>query len=151
MEKWQISDQNHGLTPLEKSQFFDFLNFFFFQPRKALFFFKYRRRHFPCLYCLKKRLKNCGFLDQNHGLTSLEKCQFFDFLNFFFYNLESGCFVVEYRRRQFPGLYCLKKNWKNGRFWTKIMGQPVLKNLNFSTFLISCCHRLERRFCARIS
>ena len=29
MEKWPIFDQNHGLTPLEKRQFFDFLNFFF--------------------------------------------------------------------------------------------------------------------------
>ena len=25
MEKWPIYDQNNGLTPLEKSQFFDFL------------------------------------------------------------------------------------------------------------------------------
>ena len=26
VEKWPIFDQNHGLTPLEKSQFFDCLN-----------------------------------------------------------------------------------------------------------------------------
>ena len=26
MEKWPFFDQNHGLTPLEKSHFFDFLN-----------------------------------------------------------------------------------------------------------------------------
>ena len=49
------------------------------------------------------------FLDQNHGLTPLEKCQFFDFLNFFFYSLERRFFVLEYRKRHFPGLYCLKK------------------------------------------
>ena len=30
MEKWPILDQNHRLTPLEKSQFFDFLNFLLF-------------------------------------------------------------------------------------------------------------------------
>ena len=29
MGKWTILDKNHGLTTLEKSQFFDFLNFFF--------------------------------------------------------------------------------------------------------------------------
>ena len=29
MEKWRFLDQNHGLTPLEKCQFFDFLNFSF--------------------------------------------------------------------------------------------------------------------------
>ena len=26
MEKWPILDQNHGLTPLQKSQYFHFLN-----------------------------------------------------------------------------------------------------------------------------
>ena len=37
MEKWPILDQNHWLTPLEKSQFSDFLNFSFFLSRKAFF------------------------------------------------------------------------------------------------------------------
>ena len=37
MEKWPIFDQNHGLTPLEKCQFFDCLNFLLLQPRKAFF------------------------------------------------------------------------------------------------------------------
>ena len=108
---------------------------------RHFFVLEYRKRHFPGLYCLKKKSwKNGHFLDQNHGLTPLQKCQFFDFLNFFFFNLESGCFVVEYRRRQIRGLNCLKNNLKNGHFWTKIMGQPVLKNLNFfdfSNFLLS--------------
>ena len=46
-----------------------------------------------------------------------------------------------------PGLYCLKKqSWKNGHFWTKTMGQPLWKNVNFSTFSTSCCYSLERRF-----
>ena len=29
MEKWPILDQNHGLTPLQKSHFFHFLNMLF--------------------------------------------------------------------------------------------------------------------------
>ena len=32
MEKWPIFDQNHGLTPSEKSQFFDLLIFLFLKP-----------------------------------------------------------------------------------------------------------------------
>ena len=35
--KWPFLDQNHGLTPLEKCQFFDFFKFMFSQPRKAFF------------------------------------------------------------------------------------------------------------------
>ena len=46
---------------------------------------EYGKRHFPDLYCVKKKkLENLSFLDQNHGLTPLEKCHCFDFLNFLF-------------------------------------------------------------------
>ena len=37
MEKLKIFDQNHGLNPFGKSQFINFFNFFFLQPRKAFF------------------------------------------------------------------------------------------------------------------
>ena len=40
LEKWSFVDQNHGLSPLEKCQFFDFLNFLFLYPRKLLFLCK---------------------------------------------------------------------------------------------------------------
>ena len=40
-----------------------------------------------------------------------------------FYSLERRFIVLEYHKRLFPGLYCLKKKgWKNGQFWTKTMG-----------------------------
>ena len=37
VQKWPFLDQNLGLTPLEKCQFYNFLNFLFLQPRKAFF------------------------------------------------------------------------------------------------------------------
>ena len=43
MEKWPIFEENHGLTPLEKSQFFDFLNLLFLYPREAYFSSKIKR------------------------------------------------------------------------------------------------------------
>ena len=49
------------------------------------------------------------FLDQNQFLTPLEKSQFFDFKTSCFYSLERLFFVLEYRKRHFRGLYCLKK------------------------------------------
>ena len=53
-----------------------------------------------------------------------------------FYSLERRFFALEYRKRHFPGLYCLKKkSWKNDRVWTKTMGSPLWKNLNFVDFL----------------
>ena len=35
--KQHFPGHNHGLTPLEECQFFDFLNFWFLQPKKAFF------------------------------------------------------------------------------------------------------------------
>ena len=85
LEKWPFLDQNHGLAPLEKWQFFDFLNFFFYSLDRRFFVLEYRKRHFPGLFCLKKKkLEKRPFLDQKHWLTPLEKGQFFDLLNFFF-------------------------------------------------------------------
>ena len=37
LEKWSFLDQNHGLTRVQKCQFFNFLNFLFLQSTKAFF------------------------------------------------------------------------------------------------------------------
>ena len=85
LEKWPFLHQNHGLTPLEKCQFLDFFNFLFLQPQNALFSFQNILKNFLLSYiALKKKLKKWPFLDQNNGLSPLEKCEFLDFLNFLF-------------------------------------------------------------------
>ena len=39
-----------------------------------------------------------------------------------FYSGQRRFFALEYRKRHYPGLNCLrKKSWKNGHFWTKTM------------------------------
>ena len=41
----------------------------------------------------------------------------------FFYNLERRFFILEYHKKHFPSVYCLKKkSWKTGIFWMKTMG-----------------------------
>ena len=100
LEKRPYWDQNHGLTTLEKLQFFDILNFLFLQPRKAFFrLFKlqvfiaqkgeFLLQNIEKVICLtysakKKMLEKWPYLDQNHGLTPFEKCQFSNFWNFLF-------------------------------------------------------------------
>ena len=56
----------------------------------------------------KRKLEKWPFLDQNHGLTPLEKCQFWTFWTSCFYSLERRFFVLEYHKKHFPRLYCLK-------------------------------------------
>ena len=62
-----------------------------------------------------------------------------------FCSLERRFFVLEYRKRHFPGLYFLKnKSWKSGHFWTRTM--DLWKHVNFSMFLTFCFYSLERSF-----
>ena len=42
-------------------------------------------------------------------VNPFRKMSNFDFLNFLFFGLERRFFVLEYRKRHFPGLYCLKQ------------------------------------------
>ena len=57
---------------------------FFYSLERRFFLLEYHKTHFPCLYCLKNKVEKWPILDQNHGLTPLEKCQFFDFLKLLF-------------------------------------------------------------------
>ena len=62
LEKRPILAQNHGLTPLEKGQFFDFLNFFFLQPRTFFFSFQNIIKHSFMFYIAQtKSRKNSQF------------------------------------------------------------------------------------------
>ena len=58
--------------------------FFYSLERRFFFVLEYRKTYFPGLYSLKKKFEKWPFLDQNHGLTPLEKFQFFDFLTCLF-------------------------------------------------------------------
>ena len=60
---------------------------------------------------------------------------FLTFLTSCFYNLERRFFVLEYRKRHFPGLYCLKqKVGKMAIFGSKPWTNHSEKILNFPLF-----------------
>ena len=59
-----------------------------------------------------------------------------------FYGLERRYFVLEYRKRHFPGLYWLKKKLRK----MAIFGPKRWKNVNSWTFWSSCHYSLKRRF-----
>ena len=78
--------KNHGVTPLKKYQSFDCLESCFNSLETPFYDLEYHKTHFPGLYCLKK----WQILNQNYGLTPMEKSLFFHFLNFLFYSLEKS-------------------------------------------------------------
>ena len=74
------------VNPFRKMSIFRLFELLVFYSQERHFFvLEYRKRHFPGLYYLKKKsLEKWPFFDQTHGLTPLEKSQFFDILNFLF-------------------------------------------------------------------
>ena len=110
MEKWPFLDQRHGLTPWEKGQFFDYSNVFFYSLERRFLVLDYRKRHFARLYCLKRKVEKMAIFERKPWVNPLGKnVNFSTFRNFCFYSLENRFFVLEYRKRHFPRLYCLKR------------------------------------------
>ena len=54
--KMAIFGRKPWVNPFGKKSIFDSLNFLFLQPRKAFFVLECKERHFPDLYCLKKKV-----------------------------------------------------------------------------------------------
>ena len=77
LEKWPFLDQNHGLTPWEKCQFFDFKDFLFLFPRKRFFVLEYHQRHFHDLYCLKKKVRKMAIFGLKPWVNPLGKMSIF--------------------------------------------------------------------------
>ena len=72
-------DQNDGLTPWEKCQYFEFLKFLFLYRQQAFFFFvlEYPKRHFPGLNSLKKKSWKNGTFGPKPWVNPLGKMSSF--------------------------------------------------------------------------
>ena len=87
------------------------------------FVLEHRKRHFPGLNCQKKKLEQWPILDKNHGVTPLEKFEFFDFLNSCFYSLEKR-FLLQNIAKDIFLAYIRKKVGKIAIFGQKPWVNP---------------------------
>ena len=84
------------VNPCGKMSFFklfDLLVFFCLERRFLVL--EYRKRNFQGLNCLKKKSWKNGHFWTNSMDHSMEKCQFFDFLNFLFLRPRKALFLVQ--------------------------------------------------------
>ena len=107
MEKWPFLDQYDGITSLEKRQFLDFLNFFFYSLERRFFVLEYGKRHFTGLYCRRRKVWKMAVFGPIPWVNPFGIKWIFELL--VFSSLERRFFVLEYSKRDFPGLYCLRK------------------------------------------
>ena len=82
----------------------------FYSLERRFFVVKYRKRHFPGLYCPKINDGKMAIFGPKPWVNPFKKnVNFSTFWTSCFYRLESLFFVVKYRKRHFPGQYCLQK------------------------------------------
>ena len=80
IRKMAIFGPKAWVNPLAKMPIFGLFELFVFIAQKGVFSFQNIIEYIFLLYIASKRkLEKMPFLDQNHGLTPLEKCQFLDF------------------------------------------------------------------------
>ena len=95
---------------MEKCQFFNLLNLFFYSVERRFSVVEYRKGHFPMLYCRKQKDGKMAIFRPKPWINPFEKMSIFGlFCTSFFFSLERRSLVVEYRKLHFPMLYCLKK------------------------------------------
>ena len=89
----------------------------------------YRKRHFRGLYFLKKKVGKMAIFGQKPWINPFGKMSSFRLFKLrVFFGLEKRFFVLEYSKRHFPGVYCLKKkSWKMANFKPKPWVNPFGK------------------------
>ena len=116
--------QTHGLTPLKKCQFLDFINFLFLLSTKVFSLSRIWSNTFSRHFLAEIKIwKNCQFFDQNHGpVTPLEKYQFFGFINLLFLLSRKVFSLSRISSKTFSRHFFNKiKRWKNCLFLIKPM------------------------------
>ena len=141
-----IFELNTWVNPFQKMSIFRLNERPVFIAQKGVFtFWNIIKFPWPLQPEKKKKLEKWLFLDQKHALTSLEKCQFFNFLNFLLLQTRKvffrcrissrGFSVLEYRKRHFPYLHCLKKKLEKWLFLHQNHGLTPLEKVQFLDFL----------------
>ena len=108
----------------------------FFSLERHFFVLEYRKRQFPGGYCLKKIVGKMAIFGPKPWVDHFRKMSILSTSwTSCFYSLERHFFVLEYRKRHFPGLYCLKKKvGKMAIFGPKPWVNPFTKMSIFRLF-----------------
>ena len=126
------------INPLEKYQFFDFLNFLFLRVRKAFFSSRIFKRHFPGLYCRKKKVGKMTIFGPKPWLNPFEKMSIFRLFELLVFNsLKKAFFCCRISLKTFSwSILRKKKNLKKMViFGPKPRVNPFGKKCQFFYFL----------------
>ena len=111
------------VNPFGKISIFRLFEFLVFIAQKGVFSFQNIVKDFFLTNSAEKKIfEKWPYLDQNHGLTLLEKLQYLKNFELLVFLAQKGVFFfLEYRKSGFPNLNCLKR--KVGKM-AKIQPKP---------------------------
>ena len=101
LQKWPFLDQNRGLTPQEKCQFFDFLNFLFLCSRKAFFRSRISQNTFSqSILRTKKKVGKMAIFRPKPWINPFGRMSIFGLLELLVFIAQKGVFsfqnIIEY-------------------------------------------------------
>ena len=100
------------VNPFANMSVFRLFKLLVFIAQKGFFLLQYRERHFSCLGCLKKQVGIMVIFGQKPLVNTFVKMSFFRLFKLLVFIAQKRVFfVLKYRKRHFPCLYCLKKKF----------------------------------------
>ena len=116
--------------------------------QKGVFFvLEYPKRHFPGLYCLRRKVGNMAIFWPIPWVKPFGKTSIFLLMELLVFLARMAFFRSRIWSKTFSWPILPKNNsWKTGHFFTKTMKSPLWKNVNFSTFWTAGFYRAEWRF-----
>ena len=84
---------------------------------------EYHKRHFPGLYCLKKKVGKMAIFGPKPWVNPFAKISIFRLFELLVFIASKGVFSLsDIVKEIFLAYIALKKKWKKGHFWTRTMG-----------------------------
>ena len=103
-------EKNHGLTPLQNVDFFDFFRISLFRSKKQSFLSRILKNVSFWRFLLKKNISEKGrFFDENRGLTPFQNAAFLEFFRTFLLCSKKHSFPSKITKNVFFWLSWLKK------------------------------------------
>ena len=141
-------DQKHGLTPLEKCDFWDFKKVFFYSQKRFFSSTQLLRGVISSLILTKSKWrKNLAFFVQKHGFTPLKKCDFLDLKKFGFLRPKKVFFFSSKSKSISSSLILIKsKSRRKLHFFWQGYGLTPLKKWDFLEFEKFCFFKVKKDF-----
>ena len=130
-----IFGPNSWVNPMEKCQFFEFLNFSFYRIERRFLVLEYHKKTFSCPILPKKKVGKMAIFGPKPWANPFRKMSIFRLYKLLvFKGQKSVFFFLGYHKRHFPALYFLKKVGKRAIFGPKLWVNPFSKTSIFRFF-----------------